>query len=136
AVRSSTPMRRDGSIRSSSWTIAAPAARTRERARLNPPDSCESGGTGRRAGLRIRWPEGHGGSSPPFRTNELNANDAKDAKNAKTDNKRKGRKEPCSQLVVKVRLDAMPPRLLPFFASSVPRIARDQQLTADSRQLR
>ena len=28
---------------------------------------CESGGTGRRAGLRIRWPKGLGGSTPPFR---------------------------------------------------------------------
>ena len=28
----------------------------------------ESGGTGRRAGLRIRWPKGRGGSTPPFRT--------------------------------------------------------------------
>src|SRR5262249_7807724 len=29
----------------------------------------ESGGPGRRAGLRIRWPQGYGGSSPPFRIN-------------------------------------------------------------------
>ena len=28
----------------------------------------ESGGTGRRAGFRIRWPKGCGGSNPPFRT--------------------------------------------------------------------
>src|SRR5712692_11783508 len=34
-----------------------------------PWDRCESGGTGRRAGLRIRWPKGLGGSTPPFRTN-------------------------------------------------------------------
>src|SRR5262245_9565772 len=30
----------------------------------------ESGGTGRRAGLRIRWPKGLGGSTPPFRTSD------------------------------------------------------------------
>src|SRR5690348_5696487 len=29
---------------------------------------CGSGGTGRRAGLRILWPRGRGGSTPPFRT--------------------------------------------------------------------
>src|SRR6185436_11113185 len=31
----------------------------------------ESGGTGRRAGLRIRWPNSLGGSTPPFRTTRL-----------------------------------------------------------------
>ena len=31
----------------------------------------ESGGTGRRAGLRIQWPKGRGGSTPPFRTSRL-----------------------------------------------------------------
>jgi hypothetical protein len=30
---------------------------------------CGSGGIGRRAGLRILWPQGRGGSTPPFRTN-------------------------------------------------------------------
>ena len=34
---------------------------------------CESGGTGRRAGFRIRWPQGLGGSSPPFRTSPARA---------------------------------------------------------------
>src|SRR5213594_2686053 len=29
---------------------------------------CGSGGTGRRAGLRILWPQGRGGSTPSFRT--------------------------------------------------------------------
>ena len=29
---------------------------------------CGSGGIGRRAGLRILWPQGRGGSTPPFRT--------------------------------------------------------------------
>jgi hypothetical protein len=28
---------------------------------------CGSGGIGRRAGLRILWPQGRGGSTPPFR---------------------------------------------------------------------
>ena len=32
---------------------------------------CGSGGIGRRAGLRILWPQGRGGSTPPFRTNLL-----------------------------------------------------------------
>src|SRR5262245_54657037 len=32
------------------------------------PGGRESGGTGRRAALRTLWPQGHGGSSPPFRT--------------------------------------------------------------------
>ena len=31
-------------------------------------NTCGSGGTGRRDGLRSRWPQGHGGSTPPFRT--------------------------------------------------------------------
>ena len=31
----------------------------------------ESGGIGRRAGLRIQWPKGRGGSSPSFRTSRL-----------------------------------------------------------------
>src|SRR5712664_2117314 len=30
---------------------------------------CGSGGTGRRARLRILWPKGRGGSNPSFRTN-------------------------------------------------------------------
>jgi hypothetical protein len=30
--------------------------------------ACGSGGIGRRAGLRILWPQGRGGSTPPFRT--------------------------------------------------------------------
>ena len=34
---------------------------------LTPP--CGSGGIGRRAGLRILWPKGRGGSTPSFRTN-------------------------------------------------------------------
>ncbi len=46
--------------------------RTPRRARSCLGDStntlCESGGTGRRARLRIWWPTGRGGSSPPFRT--------------------------------------------------------------------
>ena len=28
--------------------------------------SCPSGGIGRRSGLKIRWPQGRGGSSPPW----------------------------------------------------------------------
>jgi hypothetical protein len=32
-------------------------------------DHCGSGGTGRRARLRILWPKGRGGSTPSFRTN-------------------------------------------------------------------
>jgi hypothetical protein len=32
-------------------------------------DHCGSGGTGRRARLRILWPKGRGGSNPSFRTN-------------------------------------------------------------------
>ncbi len=31
----------------------------------------ESGGIGRRASLRSWWPEGRGGSSPPFRIHEI-----------------------------------------------------------------
>ena len=30
--------------------------------------SCPSGGIGRRSGLKIRWPQGRGGSSPPLGT--------------------------------------------------------------------
>ncbi len=33
---------------------------------------CRSGGIGRRAGLKIQWPSGRGGSSPPFGTNKNN----------------------------------------------------------------
>src|SRR5690554_3758869 len=33
-----------------------------------PPFYRESGGTGRRYGLKIRWLKGRGGSSPPFPT--------------------------------------------------------------------
>ena len=33
-------------------------------------DHCGSGGTGRRARLRILWPKGRGGSNPSFRTND------------------------------------------------------------------
>src|SRR5216684_1673303 len=38
---------------------------------LGPRSTCESGGIGRRAGLRSLWSLDHGGSIPPFRTNLL-----------------------------------------------------------------
>src|SRR6266436_7858893 len=34
---------------------------------------CGSGGIGRRAGFRVQWEQSCGGSSPPFRTNNLAA---------------------------------------------------------------
>src|SRR5207248_4214632 len=40
-------------------------------ANLNMPLSSRDGGTGRRSGLKIRRPSGHGGSTPPPGTNLL-----------------------------------------------------------------
>ncbi len=47
---------------------ARPSCHPGIRSKVEWGSSCESGGTGRRAGFRIQWPEGRGGSNPPSRT--------------------------------------------------------------------
>src|SRR5204862_7248789 len=80
--------------------VEARAPRGRSGRVLSEVEGRESGGTGRRAGLRIRWPKGHGGSSPPFRTNsrpqrrgrtQRRRSTAKHAKDAKSEVDRKAR---------------------------------------------
>ena len=51
-------------VQSSGWRLGADS-------RYIGEDHCGSGGTGRRARLRILWPKGRGGSNPSFRTNSF-----------------------------------------------------------------
>src|SRR6266403_2322340 len=82
--------------------------KTQSRCTINELLLCGSGGTGRRARLRILWPKGRGGSNPSFRTSLSDEEGLSRADREPRDSLERSPDAPLSIYMAKVRLFRAP----------------------------